>query len=103
VISREEALRKERTMDNQRALDRHRKLIEEGWLRRFTAEEPRLSEMKQFYECLGLEVLVEAGTPDEDGECTSCFDLEGFQERYKTIYTRGEESQGQGGSDDLFE
>lgn len=90
-------------MDKQRALERHKKLVEEGWVRRFTAEEPRLSEMKQFYESLGLEVLVEAGMPEEDQECRSCFDLEGFQERYKTIYTRGDEPQTQGGADDLFE
>jgi hypothetical protein len=75
--------------------------MDAGWVRRFTADEHRLSEMKQFYESMGLEVLVEAATPEESQECRSCFDLEGFGERYKTIYTRGELSQSPE-SDDLF-
>lgn len=88
-------------MDKQSAQERHKRLMDEGWVRRFTADEPRLSEMKQFYESMGLEVLLEAATPEESQECRSCFDVEGFGERYKTIYTRGELGQS-AESDDLF-
>jgi hypothetical protein len=34
-------------------------------------------------------VLVESCLPEEGQECTACFEIEGFQDRYKTIYTRG--------------
>lgn len=88
-------------MDKQSAQERHKRLVEQGWVRRFTADEPRLSEMKQFYESMGLEVLMETGTPEESQECRSCFDLEGFDERHKTIYTRGEFGQS-AEADDLF-
>jgi len=77
-------------MNSEDALERCKNLVNDGWVRRFTAEEPRLTEMKEFYESLGLEVRVEAGIPDESQECRSCFDLEGFETQYKTIYTRGE-------------
>jgi hypothetical protein len=88
-------------MDKQSAQERHKRLTDEGWVRRFTADEPRLSEMKQLYESMGLEVLVEAAAPEESQECQSCFDLEGSGDRYKTIYTRGEFGQ-PAESDDLF-
>ncbi len=65
-------------MPTEQALERHRKLIEKGWIRRFTAEEPRLSEMKELYESLGLEVLVTSATPEEAQECASCFDIPEF-------------------------
>jgi len=84
-------------------IERHKKLISEGWVRRFTAEEPRLSEMKEFYESLGMEVLVEPGGADSEQQCTSCFEAEGFTDRYKTIYTRGEEAGEQEGHTDLFD
>lgn len=73
------------------AIGLHEHLTADGWQRRFTAQEPRLTEMKEFYESLGLEVKVVEGGIAEDGEeCTACFDLEGFSDLYKTIYTRGE-------------
>jgi hypothetical protein len=77
-------------MSTDHALEHHRKLVEKGWIRRFTAEEPRLSEMKELYESLGLEVIVTSATPEEAQECADCFDTPEFQDRYKTIYTRGE-------------
>jgi hypothetical protein len=90
-------------MNSEDALERHKKLINGGWVRRFTAEEPRLSEMKEFYESLGLKVRVVAGIPDEGQECRSCFDLEGFETRYRTIYTKGEPTREQSGSGDMFD
>jgi hypothetical protein len=91
------------TMSSREELERHTKLINDGWVRRFTAEEPRLSEMKEFYESLGLEVRVESGIPDESPDCQSCFDVEGFETRYKTIYTRGEPTCEPSGSADMFD
>ncbi len=69
---------------------RHRELVENGWVRRFTVEQPRLSEMRELYESMGLEVLVEPGIPDEGQECNCCFEAVGFQQSCKMIYTRGE-------------
>lgn len=83
--------------------ERHKQLVEHGWEMRFTAEEPRLSEMKEFYESLGLEVLVETGVPDDGRKCRGCFDLEGLQDRYKTMYTRQGGKSARTDSDDLFE
>jgi hypothetical protein len=76
-------------MPTEQTLERHRKLIDEGWTRRFTAEEPRLSEMKELYESLGLEALITSALPEEGQECSGCFDMPEFEDRYKTIYTRG--------------
>jgi hypothetical protein len=90
-------------MPTDHAMERHRKLIEEGWIRRFTAEEPRLSEMKEFYEFLGLEVLVTSATLEEAQECAACFDIAEFGERYKTIYTRGEANSEKRSAEDFFD
>jgi len=89
-------------MNREIVAERHKKLIDEGWVRRFTAEEPRLSEMKEFYESLGMEVLVEPPVVEEGQECQSCFDAEGFEDRYKTLYTKGEEVDIPSDADDLF-
>jgi hypothetical protein len=90
-------------MNREEALQRHQKLVSDGWVRRFTTEEPRLSEMKEFYESIGLKVRMESGIPDESRECQSCFDVEGFETRYKTIYTKGEPTCEQTGSEDMFD
>ncbi len=89
-------------MPTEQALERHRKLVEEGWIRRFTAEEPRLSEMKELYESLGLEVLVTSVTLEGALECSGCFDISEFEDRYKTIYTRGEANPEKGSEADFF-
>ena len=90
-------------MPTEQAQDNHRKLVEKGWIRRFTAEEPRLSEMKEFYESLGLEVLVTSATPEEAQECAACFDIPEFGDRYKTIYTRGEANSENASAADFFD
>jgi hypothetical protein len=89
-------------MDKEQRIARHRELLAQGWRRRFTADEPRLSEMKDLYLSLGLEVRIETGIPDEDENCSSCFEAEDFSDQYKTIYTRGEEK-ADVESEDLFE
>ena len=90
-------------MPTQQAVERHKKLIEEGWTRRFTADEPRLSEMKELYESLGLEVLVTFATPEEGQECAGCFDIPEFEDRYRTIYTRGKADPEKDRAADLFD
>ena len=55
-----------------------------GWTRRFTASEPRLSEMATLYCSLGLDVRLGEATPEPGQECLAC-DLDSS---VKTIYTR---------------
>jgi len=66
-------------------MSREEKLKQEGWEKRFTTDEPRLSEMSEQYKELGFEVLLEPVDTFSE-ECTSC--LTAFSDRYKTIYTR---------------
>ncbi|AFM24999.1 hypothetical protein [Desulfomonile tiedjei] len=89
-------------MDAKSMKELRKKLADEGWIRRFTAEEPRLSEMKELYESLGFEVRVEAALPEESQDCRSCFDAGEFSGKYKTIFTRGE-SFHDNKDDDLYE
>jgi hypothetical protein len=66
-------------------MSREEDLKKQGWERRFTADEPRLSEAVEQYKEIGFEVLLEpVDTSSED--CTSCLNM--FSDRYKTIYTR---------------
>ncbi|MEW6352069.1 MAG: hypothetical protein AB1646_23710 [Thermodesulfobacteriota bacterium] len=81
--------------------ERHKALVADGWTRRFSVEEPRLSEVRRLYESLGLEVRIETGIPDQDQECRGCFTAQGFADRYKTIYTRGREKAAKDLLDDL--
>jgi hypothetical protein len=58
-----------------------------GWERRTTIDEPRLSELVEFYEELGFEVLLRPVSVEELGqECAECWLSE--PERFRTIYTR---------------
>ena len=66
-------------------MTREEELRKEGWEKRFTAEEPRLSEAAEQYKEIGFEVLIESVDP-ASGECTHC--LTGMSDRTKTIYTR---------------
>ena len=85
-------------------------LEQEGWLRRFTASEPRLGEAVQTYRELGLEVLLipilELCTPkdktcgDELASCICCFEADDDPSRYKVIFTRPTTDSGGGDGDD---
>jgi hypothetical protein len=79
-------------------------LREEGWTRQFVAEEPRLSEAAAMYREAGFEVHLEplssepveavcVGKKSGSG-CRTCF--EGFEERYKIIFTRPPKKRRQG-------
>ncbi len=65
-------------------MSREADLKRQGWQKRFTTDEPRLSEAVEQYQEIGFEVLLEPiDTSSED--CTNCLAL---CDRYKTIYTR---------------
>ena len=76
-------------------MKREEELIRAGWERRFIASEPRLSEMKEMYESIGFEVLLEplptkaefdeAGGCSDNG-CTVCLDAN--RELYRIVFTR---------------
>ena len=61
-------------------------LKKEGWEKRFTTSEPRLSEAVELYESMGFEVLVLPAAPEDMNEaaCDVCVD----PNTLKTIYTR---------------
>jgi len=66
-------------------MTREEELKKEGWEKRFTTDEPRLSEMVEQYKEIGFEVLLEPMDTSSE-ECTIC--ITAFSDRYKTIYTR---------------
>jgi hypothetical protein len=69
----------------EREMTRAEELQKEGWEKRFTIDEPRLSEMLEQYQELGFEVLLEPVDPSSE-ECTVC--ITASPDRYRTIYTR---------------
>ena len=82
--------------------------MEEGWKRRTVLSEPRLSEVVEAYEQLGLEVRLEPVDPEdpelaEEG-CTLCFDDPEVLEESRVVYTRPRQKGAvEKGNDDLFD
>jgi len=73
---------------------RSAELERQGWIRRFVADEPRLSEAVELYKSLGYEVILEPAVFDETSEeCKKCLL---FQDcgKYKTIYIRPKKKKG---------
>ena len=66
-------------------MSREDDLRKQGWEKRFTVDEPRLSEMAEQYKELGFEVLLEPVDTSSE-ECMTC--ITAARDRYKTIYTR---------------
>jgi hypothetical protein len=66
-------------------MTREEELKKEGWEKRFTIDEPRLSEIVEQYKQVGFEVLLEPVDTSSE-ECIRC--ISAFHDRYKTIYTR---------------
>jgi hypothetical protein len=62
------------------------KLIGDGWEKKATYDDPRLSEMVAIYEEIGLEVHLEPFDAANENGCTGCMQLS--PDRFKTIYTR---------------
>jgi hypothetical protein len=60
-------------------MTRQDELVRQGWQRKSTYDEPRLSEMADMYKDIGLEVHLEPFHADEEPATP---------ELYKTIYTR---------------
>ncbi|MDP2661824.1 MAG: hypothetical protein Q8R28_13935, partial [Dehalococcoidia bacterium] len=66
---------------------REEELTKEGWAKKFTACEPKLSEYVKLYGEMGFEVLEEKVNAEElCQDCNSCF-MEAV-DMYRTIYTR---------------
>ena len=66
--------------------NRRQVLEADGWTRQFIASEPRLSDAKEAYEEMDLEVMFEPiDTNDLDQECKTCLEMD---EHCRVIYTR---------------
>lgn len=61
-------------------------LAAEGWEKRATYSEPRLSELVEMYEESGYEVYLQPYNPAEESGCASCLNV--APEEYRTLYTR---------------
>jgi hypothetical protein len=67
-------------------MTREEKLISDGWKKRSTLDEPRLSEMVDAYEAIGFEVRIEPLDCEQEFACTEC--MRASPKKYATIYTR---------------
>jgi len=67
-------------------MTREEALNKEGWTKQSTHDEPRLSDIVEMYQEIGLDVHLEPFNPNEEPGCTDCMRVSA--EKYKTIYTR---------------
>jgi hypothetical protein len=67
-------------------MTREQALNKEGWTKQSTHDEPRLTDIVEMYEEIGLEVLLEPFNPVEEPGCTDCMRVSA--DKFKTIYTR---------------
>jgi len=67
------------------------KLINNGWEKQSTYDDPRLSEMVEMYAEIGLEVHLEPFNAKNEKGCTGC--MQQMSDLFKTIYTRRKERQ----------
>ncbi|MCP5053420.1 MAG: hypothetical protein GY940_40015 [bacterium] len=63
-----------------------KKLINQGWAKQATYDNPRLSEMVEMYQEIGLEVHLEPFNAENEAGCSGCLQL--MPDLFKTIYTR---------------
>jgi hypothetical protein len=64
-----------------------KELKKEGWIKRTTIGEPRLSEIVDEYEALGFEVRLEpVNLEDVDEECRRCYGKD--VDKIRTVYIR---------------
>jgi len=61
-------------------------LVQEGWERQNTLDEPHLSEVAELYREIGFEVRIEPFDPDRESGCTEC--MKASAEKFQTIYIR---------------
>lgn len=71
-------------------MKREEELIQQGWEKQSTYDEPRLAEMVELYEEIGYEVTLIPFFPEEADHCTECMKVN--PEQYKTIFTRKKSS-----------
>lgn len=90
-------------MDRENAAQRHRQLNGEGWEWRFSGDAKQVSSLEETYASLGMETLVEHGVLGRDADCGSCFEGEGLDFGYETLYTRGQAVESGRFDDDLFD
>lgn len=69
-----------------RTAEKDEELARHGWIRRFVGAAPRLQEVRELYESLGLEVRFETLSPDELAE--ECGDCALALALFRVIYTR---------------
>ncbi len=67
-------------------MTREEELVNEGWEKQTTYDEPRLSEIVEMYEEMDLEIHLEPFNQNEEPGCSEC--MKAAPERFKTIYTR---------------
>ncbi len=67
-------------------MNREQELAREGWVKRTTYDEPRLTEMAELYGELGFEVHLEPFSPGDEPRCAEC--MKEAPGRFSTIYTR---------------
>lgn len=67
-------------------MTREEELVRDGWEKKTTFDDPRLSEIAKMYIEIGFEVHIEPFHPEEEPGCTECMKTD--PDRYKTIYTR---------------
>ena len=67
-------------------MTRQKELEREGWERKNTIDEPRLSELADNYRQLGYEVHFEPVHLDDEIDCAEC--LAEHPDRFRTIYVR---------------
>ena len=65
---------------------REAELGAQGWQKKSTVDEPRLSELVQTYRRIGCAVHLEPFDPREQPGCNDC--MKSDPDRYKTIYIR---------------
>ncbi|PVX24119.1 MAG: hypothetical protein CW691_08505 [Candidatus Bathyarchaeum sp.] len=64
-----------------------KELEKQGWVKRTTIDEPRLSEIVSEYKSLGYEVHLEpVHLEDVDAQCKKCY--ENQSDKIKTVYVR---------------
>ena len=61
-------------------------LKSDGWTKQSTHDEPRLSEVINMYQEIGLEVFLEPFNPSEESGCRAC--IRATAQNYKTVFTR---------------
>lgn len=67
-------------------MDRENELVQAGWTKQSTHDEPRLSDVVEMYAEMEVEIHLEPFDPEKEQGCIECMRLS--PERYKTIYTR---------------